>query len=100
MRNLGKGILVEDEDSKVVLVNAKFCEIFNIGVTPDKLTGADCIQMLENALYLFSDQSQVKADILGLVELKTPVIGQEVSMSDGRILERDYIPIIIGNVFK
>ena len=100
MRNLGKGILVEDEESKVVLVNAKFCEIFNIGVTPDKLTGADCIQMLENALYLFSDQSQVKADILGLVELKTPVIGQEVSMSDGRILERDYIPIIIGNVFK
>jgi PAS domain-containing protein len=41
MRNLGKGILVEDEESKVVLVNAKFCEIFNIGVTPDKLTGAD-----------------------------------------------------------
>lgn len=100
MRNLGKGILVEDEESKVVLVNAKFCEIFNIEVTPDKLTGADCIQMLENALYLFSDQSQVKADIIRLVELKVPVIGDEVLMADGRILERDYIPIVIGNVFK
>jgi PAS domain S-box-containing protein len=100
MRNLGKGILVEDENSKLVLVNAKFCEIFNIEVSPEDLNGADCIQMLEKALYLFSDQSQVKSDIYGLVEAKTPVIGSEVLMADGRILERDYIPIIIGKVFK
>jgi PAS domain S-box-containing protein len=100
MRNLGKGILVEDEESRVVLVNAKFCEMFHIGISPEKMNGADCLEALDNALPLFAEPDQVKADIIGLVADKNPVIGDEVSMADERILERDYIPIIIGNVFK
>ena len=100
MRNLGKGILVEDEESRVVLVNAKFCEMFHIGIAPEKMNGANCLEALENALPLFADPDQVREDIVGLVTSKNPVIGDEVSMADERILERDYIPIIIGNVFK
>jgi len=100
MRNLGKGILVEDEESRVVLVNAKFCEMFHIGISPEKMNGADCLEALDNALPLFAEPDQVKEDIIGLVTDKNPVIGDEVTMADERILERDYIPIIIGNVFK
>jgi len=100
MRNLGKGILVEDEESKVVLVNAKFCEMFHIGISPEKMNGADCLEALDNALPLFAEPDKVKEDIIGLVTDKNPVIGDEVTMADERILERDYIPIIIGNVFK
>ena len=100
MRNLGKGILVEDEESRVVLVNSKFCEIFQIGISPEKMNGADCLEALENVLPLFAEPNQVREDIIGLVTAKNPVIGDEVSMADERILERDYIPIIIGNVFK
>jgi PAS domain S-box-containing protein len=100
MRNLGKGILVEDEESRVVLVNAKFCEMFQIGISPEKMNGADCLEALDNALPLFAEPDQVKEDIIGLVTDKNPVIGDEVTMADERILERDYIPIIIGNVFK
>lgn len=100
MRNLGKGILVEDEESRVVLVNAKFCEMFHIGISPEKMNGADCLEALDNALPLFAEPDQVRQDIIGLVTDKNPVIGDEVTMADERILERDYIPIIIGNVFK
>ena len=100
MRNLGKGILVEDEESRVVLVNAKFCEMFHIGISPEKMNGVDCLEALDNALPLFAEPDQVKEDIIGLVTDKNPVIGDEVTMADERILERDYIPIIIGNVFK
>jgi len=100
MRNLGKGILVEDEESRVVLVNAKFCEMFHIGISPEKMNGADCLEALDNALPLFAEPDKVKEDIIGLVTDKNPVIGDEVTMADERILERDYIPIIIGNVFK
>jgi PAS domain S-box-containing protein len=100
MRNLGKGILVEDEESRVVLVNAKFCEMFHTGISPEKMNGADCLEALDNALPLFAEPDQVKEDIIRLVADKNPVIGDEVTMADERILERDYIPIIIGNVFK
>jgi PAS domain S-box-containing protein len=100
MRNLGKGILVEDEENRVVLVNTKFCEMFQIGIPPEKMNGANCLEALENALPLFADPNQIKEDIIGLVTAKNPVIGDEVFMADERILERDYIPIIIGNVFK
>jgi PAS domain S-box-containing protein len=100
MSNLGKGILVEDESHKVVLVNTQFCEIFNIPVEPSQMVGADCLASLEQALYLFANPEEVKKEVIGMVSLREPVIGAEVAMADGKILERDYIPIIIGNTFK
>ncbi|MEN9950343.1 MAG: hypothetical protein RLY85_1095, partial [Bacteroidota bacterium] len=100
MSNLGKGILVEDESHKVVLVNTQFCNLFKIPVEPAQMVGADCLKSLDQALYLFADPEQVKKEVIGLVSVREPVIGAEVAMADGKILERDYIPIIIGNTFK
>jgi PAS domain S-box-containing protein len=100
MSNLGKGILVEDESHKVVLVNAQFCNLFKIPVEPAQMVGADCLTSLDQALYLFADPEQIKKEVIGLVSAMEPVIGAEVAMADGKILERDYIPIIIGNTFK
>jgi signal transduction histidine kinase/DNA-binding NarL/FixJ family response regulator len=49
---------------------------------------------------MFKDAEKVKNDIFSMMGKQEPLIGQEVVLKDGRILERDYVPIIIENTFK
>jgi PAS domain S-box-containing protein len=98
--NLGKGILVEDENHLVVLVNQQFCDLFNIPLTPEQMVGFNCLDALQQSLFLFKNSEEVKEDIFGMMGKREAVIGKEVQFADGRILERDYVPIIIENTFK
>lgn len=98
--NLGKGILVEDENHLVVLVNQQFCDLFNIPITPEQMVGFNCLDALQQSLFLFKNSEEVKEDIFGMMGKREAVIGKEVQFADGRILERDYVPIIIENTFK
>jgi PAS domain S-box-containing protein len=100
MSNLGKGILVEDENHAVVLVNRQFCNLFQIPVQPHEMIGVNCLDSLQQSLALFKDAEKVKNDIFSMMGKQEPLIGQEVVLKDGRILERDYVPIIIENTFK
>ena len=100
MSNLGKGILVEDENHAVVLVNRQFCNLFQIPVQPHEMIGVNCLDSLQQSLALFKDAEKVKNDIFSMIGKQEPLIGQEVVLKDGRILERDYVPIIIENTFK
>ena len=98
--NLGKGILVEDENHLVVLVNQQFCDLFHIPVSPEQMVGINCLDALHESLFLFKNPEEVKEEIIGMMGKQVAVIGKEVQFADGRILERDYVPIIIENTFK
>lgn len=98
--NLGKGILVEDENHLVVLVNQQFCDLFHIPVSPEQLVGFNCLDALQQSLFLFKNPEEVKEEVFGMMGKQEAVIGKEVQFADGRILERDYVPIIIENTFK
>jgi PAS domain S-box-containing protein len=100
MSNLGKGILVEDENHRVVMVNHQFCNFFQIPLEPEQMVGADCLQALDQSLHLFKNPPAVKEDIVHMVGKRESLIGQEVEFADGRIFERDYVPIMIENTFK
>ena len=98
--NLGKGILVEDENHLVVLVNQQFCDLFHIPVSPEQMVGFNCLDALQQSLFLFKHPDEVKEEVIGMMGKQEAVIGKEVQFADGRILERDYVPIIIENTFK
>ncbi len=98
--NLGKGILVEDENHLVVLVNQQFCDLFQIPVSPEQMVGVNCLEALDDARFLFKDPDSAREQVMSMVGKREAVIGQEVYLADGRILERDYVPIVIENTFK
>jgi PAS domain S-box-containing protein len=98
--NLGKGILVEDENHLVVLVNQQFCDLFQIPFSPEQMVGINCLDALQESLFLFKNPEDVKNDVMGMMGKREAVIGKEVPFADGRILERDYVPIVIENTFK
>lgn len=84
--NLQSGILVEDEDRRVIHVSQLFCSMFEFPTPRHALLGVD-----SRLLFLkpkpFADQ--IEDRIRGGVA----VMGEELTLEDGRILKRDYVPL-------
>lgn len=91
--NIDKGILLEDENRSIIVTNNKFCEFFNIPVQPDALVGQDCRVAAEQVKHLFKESYAFVDRINTLIENQESVIGEELEMVDGRVFERDYVPV-------
>ena len=93
--NLDSGIVLEDENRKIVLTNKKFCEMFHIPDTPESLSGRDCAYQYTKKM--FADPKAYLKRSRYIYENKTIVLGDELTMVDGKILERDFLPITTNN---
>ncbi|GGA26228.1 PAS domain-containing sensor histidine kinase [Paenibacillus physcomitrellae] len=84
--NLNSGILVLNETNKEVLINDKFREMFQ----------KDDSESLQNHLAAGDLPSQVNEIQKG----KRMVVDQVIELSDGRVLEFDYIPTYVEEIFQ
>lgn len=99
IKNMNAGILVEDENRKIALMNQKFCNYFNIPVQPEVLYGQDCSNSTEQSKHLFTDPEKFIERINQLLKEKKPVLNEELVMTDNRYLSRDYIPVYADSIF-
>jgi PAS domain S-box-containing protein len=98
--SLESGILLEDENRKIVLTNSKFCEMFSIPALPEHMVGADCTDAAEQSKHLFENPNGFVVRIKNILLKKETVLSDELLMSNGKILERDYIPLFSGNNYS
>tara|TARA_B100000780_G_C21120147_1_gene453649 strand:+ start:587 stop:3364 length:2778 start_codon:yes stop_codon:yes gene_type:complete len=99
LKNLNAGIMVEDENRKIVLINQKLLEYFNSPVSAEDMLGVDCEIGAEDSKYLFEDGDLFVKRINKLVKEKKQVLEEEIVFADGRIMERDYIPLFVDNEY-
>jgi PAS domain S-box-containing protein len=99
IRNLHSGILVEDQYRKIALINKIFCTMFGIPVEPELLMGSDCSNSAQQSKHLFKDPDQFVHRIEIILHEKKTLINDELELADGRVFERDYIPIILNEKF-
>lgn len=100
MGNLGKSVLVEDENHGIVMINQQFCDLFQIPLSPKDMIGLNCLEQLKNSISLFKDPDLAYISVQEKWNKKDVVIGEEIHLVDGSILERDYIPVIIDGEFR
>ncbi|PIB28849.1 PAS domain S-box protein [Maribacter sp. 4G9] len=98
--NLHSGVLLEDENRKIALTNKMFCNLFNIPVNPDDLKGADCSESAEQSKVFFKNPDAFVKRIDEILEERVTVLSDELELVDGRVLERDYIPIYNDGIYK
>ena len=98
--NLDRGVLLVDENNKVIVVNNKYCEFFQFSESPDQLAGQDCTNFPEQSKFLFKDPEVFVKDIEIILKNQKEVLGEELTMVNGQIFERDYIPIYRNNKYK
>jgi PAS domain S-box-containing protein len=96
VENLAGGVLVEDADRHIVVVNERFVNLFQIPAPPDALVGADCREAAEQSKHLFADPEVFLESTLACLKNRVEVTEFELQMADGRVLERDYIPVFVG----
>ena len=99
IQNLNSGVLLEDETRKIVVVNKQFCNIFNIPILPEDMKGMDCSQSLKQTQHLFKEPEAIVNKTSQILTDRKKVIDEKIEMADGRILQRDYIPIFSGNEY-
>jgi PAS domain S-box-containing protein len=100
LANLQSGILVEDENRKILFTNELFCSIFGIPVSPDAMIGMDCTNSAEQSKELFKDSASFSPRIDNILESRTLTVNELLETVDGRFLERDYIPIFLNEEYK
>lgn len=98
--NLQTGVLLEDENRKMVLSNQKFCKLFQIPLAPHKLIGVNCKKSLDKYKHLFVDPDHMIKRTEFILKRKELVLSDELELVDGRTFERDYIPLFIDDVYK
>lgn len=98
--NLDSGVVLEDENRKIILTNKKFTELFNIEASPTELKGMDCKVATEGNSVLFKNPEVFLSRMREINKNKQTVIGDELEMINGKILERNYLPIVQGDQSK
>jgi len=84
VQNLKSGVLVEDEDRRIAIVNSEFCEIFGIDAPPNVLVGAETATAAQRSNALVAEPERFAARIDEVIAARTPVIGEEIAFVDGR----------------
>lgn len=91
INHVHRGIIAENEDGLVDFANDLFCEMFQL--RKGEVIGNSGAGVLEKCSHFFSAPSRPESLLAG--ELRKPVLNEELILRDGRVLERDRIPLEI-----
>ncbi len=91
--NIQLGVLVEDAKRAIATVNEAFLDLFEIPLRPWEMIGRDCRALLLDAKDAFANPDGFIAGIDEKVAAAHAILAEEIPLADGRVLERDYIPI-------
>ena len=98
--NLNKGILVEDENQKIVIVNQQFCDIFDIYTPSSALINTEFFDSAKKFQHLFKNPNIFISKIDKILDRKRLIVDEIVHMLDGRILQRTYIPVFLEKEYR
>lgn len=100
LANLQSGILVEDENRKILFTNQLFCNMFSIPVAPEMMIGVDCTNSAEQSKMMFKNPDDFSTRIDKILKRKKIHADELLETTNNRFLERVYIPIYINNEYK
>lgn len=97
--SLNSGILLEDQHRRILVTNQVFCTMFGIPAEPDQLIGMDCSNSAEQSKHLIEDEEEFVQNIEALLKARKPKVNELIRFKDGRIFERDFIPIFNNSFY-
>lgn len=94
MDNLPFGVLIEDEQRQVVLVNQRVVDIFGSSSTPSELQGVNACfgeELLSSGMQeKFKNQIE---HVEAIVDAQKVVTDEKVTMPGGKVFTRSYVPL-------
>ena len=87
------GMLVEDADRRVIRVNERLYDLFDVDGDPETAAGRDCEALAVELSERFADPEGFVERIDRIVEERRPVDDERLALADGTALVRTYRPI-------
>ncbi|MFY7890805.1 MAG: PAS-domain containing protein, partial [Spirosomataceae bacterium] len=97
--NLHSAILVENENREIALTNQRFCDMFGLPFTPEQMVGMNCMTFADQAKVLFENPNGFSSRVDELLTSRVATVQEELRMVDGRVLERDFIPVFLKDSY-
>lgn len=97
--SLQSGVLVVDEQGRILLINQLFCDIFSLDLQPDQLTGQDSGTLSEASMRAVENPEDFLVQTRFLLSQRQTSVGEVINLKNGRILERDYIPLFLNEQY-
>ncbi|TFZ65515.1 PAS domain S-box protein [Hymenobacter sp. UV11] len=95
--SLQRGIVLVDEHDRIVLVNDFFCQIFGLTTLPEQLVGMKHADLAQQAKGFFEDEEAFLEFAEKAVRENKVINNYIVTLRDGRVLERSFVPIRDGD---
>jgi PAS domain S-box-containing protein len=97
INNLGVGVVLEDEQHRVILADQTFCSF--LGLDAPDLVGRTMreVLVLPQALSIVHDAAILHHDDHAGARARARVTGELVEMTNGRVFERDHTPVTLDD---
>jgi PAS domain S-box-containing protein len=95
--SLQRGILLVDNEHRIVQTNAAFCRIFKIELPPERLVGLTDWHVMRLIKDQFVNSDAFDHYVAQAVERKDPEFDTIVFLRDGRVLQRSFVPVWKGD---
>ncbi|MBI4739983.1 MAG: response regulator [Betaproteobacteria bacterium] len=95
IESMQAGVLVEDENARVVVTNQALCDMFGLAVAGPDLVGVRSLAVFNECGKLAADPESFNRTVLGLSNAQESLLGGEIGLRDGRVLEYDHIAIYL-----
>ncbi|MDP2089341.1 MAG: PAS domain S-box protein [Flavobacteriaceae bacterium] len=99
-KNIDAGILLIDENGKIVYANQRYLNIFDIHTPLNQYLGVTANELTQESSVHFENPSHNLSRVFTLLNERKLVRKEEVKFKNGNIYERDYIPIFETGVYK
>ncbi len=93
LKHIQYGLLLENSERRIVMVNDAFLKMFGIPLAPEQMLGFDCAASAKDTALMFKDEERFLREIEITLRDKVKVEGVILELKDGRFLSRDYIPL-------
>ncbi|MFM7768957.1 MAG: hypothetical protein ACKO8Q_00185, partial [Bacteroidota bacterium] len=81
------GILLEDQNRKIIFVNTKFTDLFKVDVNAQDLIGTDCSDIASSVKSLFVEEEHFVIRVNEIFNSKVITLNEQLELRDGRCFE-------------
>ena len=99
IENAIPGVLFTDEQGRITHVNQSFATMFGIEA-PDPLVGTAASDLVRRIKGVFADPDEFVRRTAKAFSARQPVAGEQMTAADGRTLECDYWPVVVGGRYR
>lgn len=94
------GILIEDENRRVKLVNRAFLDMFQIPLSAGEFAAINCDVAAQGAKNAFTDEEGFIRGIRDRITERNRVVNELLQLKDGRFLHRHYYPFFVDTHYR